>query len=95
MKFHISKFYSELQRTICVLKYGEWYYENEEFLKQFLSLGQGDLKIIEYFNQFSWLQDVCGLDDSEEDDLISFLSGLRPDMLEKMNDCKTIHEGYR
>ena len=43
---------------------------------------------------FSWLQDKCGLEDDEEHDLISFIRGLRPEIVEKMNDTKNIHEAY-
>ena len=67
---------------------------NERYFKQFLSLRQGDLTIIEYSDHFSKPQDVCGLDDNEEHDLTCFLMGLRSDILEKMNDCMTFHEAY-
>ena len=43
---------------------------------------------------FSRLQDACGIEDDEVHDLISFLKGLRSDIVEKMNGCKTIHEAY-
>ena len=34
------------------------------------------------------------MEDDEEHDLISFVRGLRPNIVERMSDCKTIHEGY-
>ena len=94
MKLHVSKLYNELQRVKYALKYGKWYNENENYFQQFLNLAQGELSIIEYFDQFSRLQDVCELEDDEEHDLISFLSGLKLDILEHMNDCKNIYEAF-
>lgn len=55
---------------------------------------QGDLAVDEYFNQFSRLQEVCELDERETHDLNSFITSLRPNILEDMNDCKTIYEVY-
>ena len=43
---------------------------------------------------FAWLQDKFGLEDDEEHDLISFVRGLRLDIMENMNDCTTVHEAY-
>ena len=43
---------------------------------------------------FAWLQEKCGLEDDEEHNLISFIRGLRPEIVEKMNDTKNIHEAY-
>ena len=43
---------------------------------------------------FALLQDKCGLEDDEEHELISFIRGLRPEIVEKMNDTKNIHEAY-
>ena len=69
---------------IYVIKYGKWYYENEDYLKQFLSLQQGDLVVDEYSDQFSMLQEIGGFDENGEQDLFMFLRGLRPDILESM-----------
>ena len=35
---------------------------------------------------------MCGMEDDEEHDLISFLRGLRPDIVERMNGYENIHE---
>ena len=93
MKFHISKFHNALQRVKYAQQYGIWYFENEVYFRTFLDLKQGELSILEYGDMFAWLQDKCGLED-EERDLISFVRGLRPDIVESMNDCTTIHETY-
>ena len=74
MKLHIHKFYNALQRAKYALKYEKWYSENEEYFQQFLDLKQGELSIVKYSDQFSRLQDGCGLEDDEEHDLISFLT---------------------
>ena len=92
MKLHINKLYNELQRVKYAIKYGKWYSENEENFQQFLNLTRGELSVIEYFDQFSRLQDVCGLEDDEEHDLTTFLRGLRLDIFQKMN--RNIYEAY-
>ena len=94
VKLNISKFYNARQRTKSALKYGIWYAENENYFRQFFALKQEELPILEYFDQFSRLQDACGLEDDKEHDLISFLRGLRSDIVERMNGCKTIHKVY-
>ena len=43
------------------------------YFEQFINLRQGKLTIDEYSNQFRRLQEVCGLDENEEHDFISFL----------------------
>ena len=53
MRLHISEFYNQLQKTIYALKYGKWYAEIEDYCKQFLSLRQGDVTVVEYSDQFS------------------------------------------
>ena len=55
---------------------------------------QGELSILDYGDMFAWLQDRCGLEDEEEHDLISFVRGLRLDIVESMNNCTTVHEAY-
>ena len=92
MKLHISKFYNALQRAKYAVKYGIWYAKNEDHFRQFLDLKQAEFFVLEYSDQFSRLQDSCGLEYDEKHNLISFLRGLRPDIVERMNDCKTIHE---
>ena len=52
------------------------------------------MSVLEYYDQFSRFQDACGLEDDEEYDLISFLKGLRPNIVERMNDCTNIHKAY-
>ena len=94
MKFHIIIFYNALQRAKDALKCGILYAENEDYFEQFLDLKQEEFSVLEYFEQFSRLQDACGMEDDEERDLISFIRGLRPDIVERMNDCTTIHEAY-
>ena len=73
---------------------GIWYVENEDNFLQFLDLKQEELSVLEYSNEFSRLQDACGMEDDEEHDFISFVRGLRPDIVERMTDCKTIHEAF-
>ena len=94
MKFHISTLHNALQRVRYAGKYGIWYFENEVYFTQFLNLKQGELSVLQYSNQFSRLKDACGMEDDEEHDLISFVRGLRPNIVERMSDCKTIHEAY-
>ena len=55
---------------------------------------QGELSVLEYSEEFSRLQDACGMEDAEGHDFISFVRGLRPDIVERMTDCKTIHEAF-
>ena len=71
-----------------------WYFENEIYFRSFLDLKQGGLSVLGYGDMFAWLQDKCGLEDDEEHDLISFIIGLRPEIVEKMNDSNNIHEAY-
>ena len=52
------------------------------------------MSVLEYSDQFSRLQDACGMEDGEEHDFISFVEGLRQDIVERMRDCKTILEAY-
>ena len=75
-------------------KYGMWYFENAVYFRSFLDLKQGELSVLEYSDEFSKLQDACGMEDDEEHDFISFVRGLRPDMVERMTDCQTIHEAF-
>ena len=70
------------------------YFENQVYFTQFLDLKQGELSVLQYSDQFSRLQDACGMEDDEERDLISFVRGLRPYIVERMNDCMPIHEAY-
>ena len=83
MKFHISKFHNALQRVKYAGKYGIWYAANENYFQQFLDLKQEELFVLECSDQFSRLQDACGMEDDEENDFISFVRGLRPDIVEK------------
>jgi len=94
MKFHISKFYNALQGVRYACQYGLWYAVNKNYFQQFLDLKQEELSVLEYSDQFSRLQDACGMEDDEEHDFISFVRGLRPDIVERMTDCKTIHEAF-
>ena len=88
MKLHINKLHNALQRVKYASKYGIWYFE------QFLDLKQEELSALQYSDQFPRLQDACGVEDDEEHDLISFVRGSRPDIVERMNDCTNIHEAY-
>lgn len=94
MKFHISTFYNALQGVRYACQYGLWYVVNKNYFKQFLDLKQEELSVHEYSYQFSRLQDACGMEDDEERDFISFVRGLRPDVVKRMTDCKTIHEAF-
>ena len=87
MKFHISRFYNALQGAKYALQYGIWYAANENYFRQFLDLKQEEL-FFEYSDQFSRLQDACGMEDDDGHDLISFLRGMRPDIMERMNDYR-------
>ena len=93
MKLHIGRFYNELQRAKYAFKYGKWYYEKDDYFRQFLDLKQGELSVVEYSHQFSRLQDTR-LEDDDEHDLTNFLKGLKSNIVERMNDCKTIHEAH-
>ena len=73
---------------------GIWYVEIEDNFLQFLDLKQEELSVLEHSDQFSRLQDACGMEDDEEHDFISFVRGLRPDIVERMTDCTNIHEAY-
>jgi len=57
-------------------------------------LKQEESSVLEYYDEFSRLQDACGMKDDEEHDFISFIRGLRPDIVERMTDCKTIHKTF-
>ena len=94
MKFHISKFYNALQGVRYACQHGLWYVVNKNYFQQFLDLKQEELSVLEYSDEFSRLQDACGMEDDEEHDFISFVRGLRPDIVERMTDCKTIHEAF-
>ena len=73
----ICEFSRELQQIMYACEYVHWYYKNEVYFNQFLSLKQGDLTVFKYEQQFSKLQYLCQLVESEEHDLNSFLRGLR------------------
>ena len=94
MKFHINKFYNALQGVRYACQYGLWYVVNKNYFQQFLDLKQEDLSILDYGDMLSWLKDKCGLEDDEEYDFISFVRGLRSDIVERMSNCKTIHEAF-
>ena len=68
-------------RLVCVLK-SIWYHDNAVYLEQFINLRQGKLTVDEYSDEFSRLQELCGLNESEIHDLNSFIRGLTPDILE-------------
>ena len=90
MKFYINKFYNALQGVIYACQYGLRYAINKNYFQRFLDLKQEELSVLEYSDQFSRLQDACGMEDDEEHDFISFVRGLRPNIGERMSDCKTI-----
>ena len=69
-------------------------FENEVYFRSFLDFKQGKLSVLDFGDMFAWLQDKCGLEDDEEYDLINFVRGLRPEIVEQMNDSKNIHEAY-
>ena len=81
MELHISKLHNALQRVKYVDKYGRQYFENKAYFTQFLELKQ-ELSVLEYSDQFSRPQDACGISNDEEHDLMSFLRGLRPDIMD-------------
>lgn len=60
-----------------------------------LNLRQEDLIVAEYEDKFARLQYLCQLVEDEGHDLISFFKGLRPNVLEKLNECKTIAEAFK
>ena len=86
MKLNSIEVFSRLQRILYKLHYGDWYVQNEVYLHQFLSLRQGDLTVAEYEYEFARLQYLCQLVEDVGYDLISFLRGLRPDILKRMNE---------
>ena len=71
-----------------------WYFENAVYFRSFLDLKQGELSVLEYSDKFSRLQGACGMEDDEEHDFISFVRSLRPDIVKRMTDYKTIHEVF-
>ena len=85
---------NEVQRMLYGHKYGNWYYANEVYLEQFLNLEPGDWTVDEYSDQFLKLQQVCELEQNELHDLNRFIRGWRPNILQNMNYCKTIHDAY-
>ena len=86
---------NEAQRILYDHKYRDWYYANEVYFEQFLNLKQGDLIVDEYSDQFSRLQQVCELEQSELHDLNRFIRGLRPNKLHNMNYCEASHDAIR
>ena len=48
----------------------------------------------DYTRQFRELQDICKLEEDETHDLVRYIQGLRLDILENMNFCKTSQEAY-
>lgn len=42
---------NEIQGILYELKYGDWYFDNEFYFEQFLSLEQGNLIVYEYTGQ--------------------------------------------
>ena len=66
----------------------DWYFENEFYFEQFLNLKQEDVTADEYTGQFRELQDICKLED-EIHDFVHYIIGLKPNILENMNHCKT------
>ena len=61
---------------------------------KFLNLKQEDLIVDEYTCQFRDLQYLCELEEDEIHDLVRYIRGLRLDILEKMNHCKTSQDAY-
>lgn len=84
----------EIQRIQYACKYGNWYFENEFYFEEFLSLKQENLTVDEYTRQFRELQDICELDEDETHDLVRYVSGLKPDIVDNMNYGKTSQEAY-
>ena len=94
MKLCDTTIFNILQICKYTNKYGSWYFENEVYFTQFLDLKQANLSILQYSDQFSRLQNACGMEDVEEHDFISCVRGSRHDIVERMSDCKTIHGAY-
>ena len=84
----------EIQRIQYERKYGNWYFKNEFYFEEFLNLKQENLTVDEYTRQFRELQDICELEEDEIHDLVRYIRGLRPNILENMNFCKTSQEAY-
>ena len=79
-------------KGLCIKNtYRPWYYNNKTSFEQFLKLRQEGMTIDEYFEQFSWSQKACRLEDKQHY-LLRFLRGMRPSILENMEDCKTKYE---
>ena len=55
---------------------------------------QENLTVDEYSRHFRELQDICELEEDEIHDLVRYIQGLRPDILENMSFCKTSQEAY-
>ena len=86
---------NEAQRGLYEYKYGDRYFENESSFKQFFSLKQEGLAVDGYSRQFQELQYLCVLEEGKIHDLICYIRGLRPDIIENMNYCQSIQEAYR
>ena len=76
------------------IKYGQWYDESKAYFEQFINLRQGKLTVVEYGDEFSRLQELCWLDEDDEQYAISFLRGLRPSIQKNMKDYKDMYETF-
>ena len=83
---------NEIQRILYEHKYGDWYFENEFYLEQFLNLKQKDLTVDEYTCQPRELQDVNYR--RARYNLVHYVRGLPLNILENMNHCHTSQEAY-
>ena len=61
-----SKFDDQLQRLKYAIKYGQWYDDNKVYFEQFINLRREKLIVDECSNEFSRLQEFCGLDEDDE-----------------------------
>ena len=84
----------ELQRIWYKFIYGDWYFESEFYFEQFFNLKQEHLTVDEYTRQFRELQNIYELEEDEIHDLARYVQGLRSDILENMNYCKSSQEAY-
>ena len=79
----------KIQRIGYKLTYGYWYFDNRFYFEQFLNVKQEELTVDAYTCQFQELHNIYKLEEDEIHDLGRYVQGLRLDIFEKMNYCKT------
>lgn len=76
MELQLYEIDDRLIRIMHKLELGGRYFKNAVYFQQFLNLRIGNLTVDEYASQFSMLQCLCKLKESETHELDRFIRGL-------------------